>query len=279
VVGGHPKTTTSALRNARGISRARLPPGGTGPAPDIRDVVLDNLVGVIALGEAADYERAVALGVEIGEQQVADLRAEVDGRLGAGPNLPFATAAIVKLSRTLGIHGLLLRSGRSSSQSERVAKACADAAFRLLMVGIDPKHPMAMPTSADGLRAIIEGTGVVAWRRLLANVAANPWGPTAAQLTMLARAADLRSVELVIDRCAKLYRSSSADSERIEVANEIRRLVAVSGCSQRQFAVLIGTSAPRLSTYVTGGVTPAATMMLRIRKQSAVMAEELRRTS
>ena len=45
-----------------------------------------------------------------------------------------------------------------------------------------------------------------------------------------------------------------------------RRIVAMSGLSQRAFAARVGTSASRLSSYVHGHVVPSATMMLRIKR-------------
>lgn len=61
----------------------------------------------------------------------------------------------------------------------------------------------------------------------------------------------------------KHYRDLADRHDRQLVAREIRRLVAMSGLSQRQFAALCGTSAPRISTYVNGLVTPSAAMMVR----------------
>jgi DNA transposition AAA+ family ATPase len=71
-----------------------------------------------------------------------------------------------------------------------------------------------------------------------------------------------------LDELVKHYRDLSEQHDRQLVAREIRRLVAVSGLSQRQFAALCGTSAPRLSTYVNGLVTPSAAMMVRFTRVS-----------
>ena len=38
--------------------------------------------------------------------------------------------------------------------------------------------------------------------------------------------------------------------------------------TQREFATLVGTSPSRLSTYVTGNVTPSAAMLLRINRMA-----------
>lgn len=49
----------------------------------------------------------------------------------------------------------------------------------------------------------------------------------------------------------------------------IRDLVARSGLSQQDFALRLGTSRPRLSTYMTGKVTPSASLMVRMRRIAA----------
>ncbi len=44
----------------------------------------------------------------------------------------------------------------------------------------------------------------------------------------------------------------------------MRAAVERSGLTNAQFAELIGTSASRLSTYLSGQVTPSAAMLVRI---------------
>ena len=61
-------------------------------------------------------------------------------------------------------------------------------------------------------------------------------------------------------------RDAAADAERQEVAAEIGRLVGRSGLSRQAFASRIGTSASRLSTYLSGKVTPSAALMVRMRR-------------
>jgi transcriptional regulator with XRE-family HTH domain len=51
--------------------------------------------------------------------------------------------------------------------------------------------------------------------------------------------------------------------ERTDIADAMRRSVLRSGLTQRNFARSIGTSAPRLSTYVSGKTIPSAAIYLR----------------
>lgn len=121
----------------------------------------------------------------------------------------------------------------------------------------------------EGILTAIERGTLLDWRRLAAAIRADPWGPVAQQV--------LEAVEMsrpygtsdllttVIDRA----RLDAADSEREQVAGEIRDLVAWSGLSQQDFALRLGTSRPRLSTYMAGKVTPSASLMLRMRRVAA----------
>lgn len=48
------------------------------------------------------------------------------------------------------------------------------------------------------------------------------------------------------------------------MAARVRAAVDRSGLTNAQFAALVGTSASRLSTYLSGQVTPSAAMLVRI---------------
>jgi transcriptional regulator with XRE-family HTH domain len=61
-------------------------------------------------------------------------------------------------------------------------------------------------------------------------------------------------------------RRRAEGEEREEVAAEVRLAVARSGLSKAHFAARIGTSPSRLSTYLSGKVTPYAALMLRMRR-------------
>jgi ribosome-binding protein aMBF1 (putative translation factor) len=69
-------------------------------------------------------------------------------------------------------------------------------------------------------------------------------------------------LEGVVSRARKL----AADSEREDVASEVRELVGRSGLSKQDFAGRIGTSRTRLSTYMSGKVVPSAALMVRMRR-------------
>ena len=127
----------------------------------------------------------------------------------------------------------------------------------------------------EGILAAVERGTLPDWRRLAAAIRADPWGPVAQQvLEAVAMSRPYGTGELltsVIERA----REEAAGAEREQVANEIRDLVTRSGLSKQDFARRLGTSRPRLSTYMSGKVTPSAALLLRMRRvaQARALAE------
>lgn len=56
------------------------------------------------------------------------------------------------------------------------------------------------------------------------------------------------------------------DRDTQEVIDALRRSIALSGLSQAAFARAVGTSAPRMSTYLTGATRPSAWFCFRARR-------------
>lgn len=238
-----------------------------------RAAVLTNVLAVVARGEAEDYLQTADLIGRYGHRQVAQAQNEFDELFGVGTNLPFTTSAIVKLSRAGQIEHVLRRAGHAQGDAHLVATACSRAAFWLLMVGIDDEACAPIPRTVERFRGLLEQHGASTWRKVLANVAANPWGPDVKRLLSFAEEAGMAAPAEAVAACQEVYRKRHENADRLEVALEIRRLVAISGCNQRQFARYVGTSAPRLSTYVNGAVTPSAAMMLRISRCARELAK------
>jgi DNA-binding transcriptional regulator YiaG len=118
----------------------------------------------------------------------------------------------------------------------------------------------------EGILAAVDRGTLPDWRRLATAIRADPWGPVAHQvLEAVSLSRPYGTTELlegVVARARKL----ATESERADVASEVRTLVARSGLSKRDFAERIGTSRPRLSTYLSGKVVPSATLMVRMRR-------------
>jgi hypothetical protein len=63
------------------------------------------------------------------------------------------------------------------------------------------------------------------------------------------------------------------DRDTQEVIDDLGRSVAISGLSQAAFARAVGTSAPRMSTYLSGSTRPSAWFCVRARRLANALAE------
>jgi DNA-binding transcriptional regulator YiaG len=136
-------------------------------------------------------------------------------------------------------------------------------AFRNLTITPDASVSQ-WPTEA--VRIALERGDLADWHRIVAQIDAHPWGRTARQVEEVLSysrpygIAD--AMELVLSRA----RARAEASERAAIAAEIEDAVRRSGLGRAEFAAQIGTSASRLSTYISGKVVPSATLMIRIRR-------------
>jgi DNA-binding transcriptional regulator YiaG len=118
----------------------------------------------------------------------------------------------------------------------------------------------------EAIQAALERGGLEHWRRLAAAIEAEPWGSVARRVEQVLAYSRPYGVALVMERVIARSRGAAEASEREAVAAEVDALVRASGLSRAEFASRIGTSPSRLSTYVTGKVTPSAAMLVRMRR-------------
>ena len=118
----------------------------------------------------------------------------------------------------------------------------------------------------EGILAAVERGTLPDWRRLAATIRTDPWGPVAQQVLEAIRLARPYGTAELLEGVIAHARKVAADSEREDVASEVRHLVESSGLSKRDFAERIGTSRSRLSTYISGKVVPSAALMVRMRR-------------
>lgn len=122
----------------------------------------------------------------------------------------------------------------------------------------------------EGILAAIERGTLPDWRRLAHAIAAGPWGPVAQQVLEALRIAHPYGTAELLESVVASVREQAAESECALVASEVRDLVGRSGLSRQEFAERIGTSRPRLSTYMSGKIVPSAALMVRIRRVGQV---------
>ena len=125
----------------------------------------------------------------------------------------------------------------------------------------------------EGILAAVERGTLPDWRRLATAIQADPWGPVAQQVLEAIRLARPYGTAELLEGVVGRARTLAADSEREDVAAEVRDIVDTSGLSKQDFAERIGTSRSRLSTYMSGKVVPSAALMVRMRRVARHAAE------
>jgi DNA-binding transcriptional regulator YiaG len=118
----------------------------------------------------------------------------------------------------------------------------------------------------EAIQAALERGGLEHWRRLADAIQAEPWGPIARRVEQVLAYSRPYGISLAMERVIARSRDAAETSEREAVAAEVDALVRASGLSRAEFASRIGTSPSRLSTYVTGKVTPSAALLVRMRR-------------
>jgi DNA-binding transcriptional regulator YiaG len=120
----------------------------------------------------------------------------------------------------------------------------------------------------EAIQTALERGGLSHWRRLASAIQAQPWGPIARRVEEVLTYSRPYGVASAMERVIAAAREAAETAEREAVAAEVDRLVRASELSRAEFASRIGTSASRLSTYVTGRVTPSAALLVRMRRAS-----------
>jgi hypothetical protein len=243
----------------------------------MRVAVMANLIAVVDFAEPVDFWTLSRLVKRYGHGPVASVQSAADDLLRTSASKPLATRFVKRVARTAEIVDGLSVSGLDDEKAVEAAERCQHSGFWLVVTDVDPDAPGPALTTVEEILDCADQGGITAWRGQAAIIAASPWAPYPTELHQLLVAGGRPELAEAFDNLVKYYRDVSEQRDRQLVAREIRRLVAVSGLSQRQFAALAGTSAPRLSTYVNGLVTPSASMMVRFTRVSEHAQERARR--
>ena len=122
-------------------------------------------------------------------------------------------------------------------------------------------------------QAAIEHGLVRDWRRIAHHIDAHPIGEAAATLAeVLEYDDDSVGAFLLRDRLEKARAAAVHDTVRRD-AQELTRLVASAGISQRELARRIGASESRLSTWLSGKQAPSAQTLAKIKLALADVEE------
>lgn len=233
----------------------------------VRLTVLANALGLVFFDEDDDVRDLERLAAEIGAGNTAVLQDELLAPIDAKPGRPLTT----RLVRVLGERawGETARTpGELSCDVPAIAEVCGEAALRLMVIDDGDDAPAAPVSSERALARIFDRGDLVLWRRLVNAALADPWAGRTDDLLALLDPARRPGEHAAVSALADLARRMAEEDERRAVADHIRTTIAATGLTQRQFATLVGTSPSRLSTYVTGSVTPSAAMLLRINRMA-----------
>jgi DNA-binding transcriptional regulator YiaG len=132
-------------------------------------------------------------------------------------------------------------------------------------VDVSPDDPVS-EWPLEAIQTALERGGLTHWRRLAAAIQTSPWGPVARRVEEVLRYSRPYGVDAAFERAIASSREAAEAAEREAVATEIAGFARQSGLSQAEFASRVGTSASRLSTYVSGKVTPSAALLLRMQR-------------
>jgi DNA-binding transcriptional regulator YiaG len=136
-----------------------------------------------------------------------------------------------------------------------------------------PRRPMVddrpvefWPTAA--IRAALETDDLTVWQRIVVAIKRDPYGRTARQVEEVLETARPYGVSKALAEVLTRTREHLEANERAEVAHQIRALLERSGLGQQEFASRIGVPSKDFAAYLSGETSPAASLMVRMRKLS-----------
>jgi len=118
----------------------------------------------------------------------------------------------------------------------------------------------------EALVTVIDRGLVGDWRPVFAELRRSPWGRVARRVELYLSYRQPDGVSTLFALAIERARADADQADRAEVVNRVRDAASRSGLPNREFARLVGTSASRLSTYLSGKVTPSAAMLVRIER-------------
>ena len=104
------------------------------------------------------------------------------------------------------------------------------------------------------------------WRPVFAEIRRSPWGPVARRVERYLGYRDADGVSALFALAVDRARKEIECADRAEVAAHVQAAVERAGVTKAEFAASVGTSASRLSTYLSGKVTPSAALLMRIER-------------
>ena len=115
------------------------------------------------------------------------------------------------------------------------------------------------------------------WQPIFAEIRRSPWGPVARRVERYLDYRDPDGVSTLFALAIERAREDIDRADRADVVASVRAAVERTGMTRAEFAASVGTSASRLSTYLSGKVTPSAALLMRIQRTADLSVDGLGR--
>jgi len=118
------------------------------------------------------------------------------------------------------------------------------------------------------LVTVIDRGLVSDWKLIFVELRQSPLGNVARRVEQYLSYREPDGVSTLFALATERARIEAENADRAEVATRVHDSAFASGLTNRDFSRLVGTSASRLSTYLSGKVTPSAAMLVRIERSA-----------
>ena len=145
-------------------------------------------------------------------------------------------------------------------------------ALRFRNLTVTPADPVE-DWGFEGLLTAVDRGDLGDWHRIMSAVRRDPWGDVSQALIQALDAAEDSGVVGALRAALQNVRDRAERDERAEVVETIHRFLDRSGMGKAEFARRVGTSASRMSTYLSGKTVPSAVMLVRMSRVASGRTE------
>jgi hypothetical protein len=133
-------------------------------------------------------------------------------------------------------------------------------------LAIDDRPVEFWPTAS--IRSALETGDITIWQRIVVAIKRDPYGRTARQVEEVLETAAPQGISKALNEVLVRARSHLEANERAEAARHVQLLLERSGLGEQEFASRIGVTREDLTAYLDATVSPAASLMIRMRRVS-----------
>ena len=133
-------------------------------------------------------------------------------------------------------------------------------------MAIDDRPVEFWPTAS--IRSALETGDITIWQRIVVAIKRDPYGRTARQVEEVLETAAPQGISKALNEVLVRARGHLEANERAEAARHVQLLLERSGLGEQEFASRIGVAREDLTAYLDATVSPAASLMIRMRRVS-----------